>query len=106
MFQNEVAGSPLVLDGTKSQYDLDVSSYFNLSIVMQNVALSASQGLYVRCSVDGGVTFKAGATDYTHFFIQSVSEGCGLTSVFMLSDANSAANHQAADRIGVEDGEG
>jgi len=99
VFQNEVPGSPLVLDGTKSQYDIDVSAYMSVQIISQTIALSASQGLYVRASVDGGVTFKAGATDYSHFWTDQATSGCGTTSVFMLSDQNAASLHQAVMQI-------
>ncbi len=94
LIQEELPGSPVVLDNTASQYDFDVSDYLDLWIVSRAITLAASQSMWLRVSVDGGATFKAAATDYTYFFVTAVAEGSGMTSVFAFSDAASAANHQ------------
>ena len=71
--QVAVPGTPVTPDNTKNLYDFDVTAFANVAFMLDNIGFAASDRPRFLYSVDGGVTFKAGATDYTQFYIDSAS---------------------------------
>lgn len=93
--QEPLAGTPIVPDGTKSQYDIDVSAYAAISLTLDNVGFAASSHCVLTLSTDGGLTFRAGATDYHDIYQDGATQVNRNTSRFNLARANATTGHAA-----------
>jgi len=71
-------GTPIIPDGTKVLYDLDVSAYTSVDLVLDGVGFNLTDQVVVRFSTDGGATFKAAATDYRNNFVSNAQSGSRL----------------------------
>ncbi len=67
--QEVIAGTPIVPDGTKNSYDIDVSIYASFQIDFWEVGFASSDQPWFRLSTDGGVTFNAGGSDYRQGYL-------------------------------------
>jgi len=94
--QEELPGTPIIPDGTKNLYDFDVGVYSEIIVSLDDVGFALSDTPYLRLSVDGGVIFKAGATDYSFTFISSTAMSAGKTGLFGFTPGN-ATTAQVGD---------
>jgi len=65
--QEVVPGTPIIFDNTKTSYELLIEPYSEVLITMSEGVLSAADSFGIRYSVDGGISYKAGGTDYFTF---------------------------------------
>lgn len=93
--QQTVAGTPIVPDGTKNFYDIDVTSYAEVEFTLDGIGLAASDNPRMRLSIDGAVTFKSGASDYWNLFLTRGADSSSAGNLWGIGAANSAANHNA-----------
>jgi len=82
--QQDVVGTPIVPDGTKSFYELDVTAYAILDITCDNVGFAATARPELLLSTDGGVTFKNAATDYQFMWSSNTSQADGLRADLLM----------------------
>ncbi len=73
--QEVVPGTPIVVDGTKTFYDIDVSAYALFNLILEDMTYSASDSILFRFSTDGGVTFKDDVADYVRAFVNQNTSG-------------------------------
>ena len=57
-------GTPIIPDGTQTEYDLDVTSYPELEISFVGVGFVGADRPWVELSTDGGATWKNAGADY------------------------------------------
>ncbi len=88
-----ILGTPIVVDGTKSFYDIDVESYASLSLSFFPLKWNISDQPAIRFSIDGGTTFKTGAGDYRMAHVTHAASGYSLRSYALLSTGNSTSPH-------------
>jgi hypothetical protein len=93
--QLDLPGTPITCDGTVSEYIFDVTAYAELAFIFDAIALSASNDIYVRCSTDGGVTWKGAGTDYFYLLHTAGYDASGNLSVLLVTNAPSSNNHRA-----------
>ncbi len=93
--QEVLAGTPIVPDGTVNKYDVDISAYLNLSIILDGIGFAASTRPVLRFSTDGGTTFKAGAADYKLGWVSASSDSWTPSPAILLDGSTAAASHNA-----------
>ncbi len=67
--QEVLFGSPFTPDGSASFMDFDVEGYAQIQFDVKDLDFDASDKPVFRLSIDGGVTFKEGASDYTTGYV-------------------------------------
>ena len=93
--QEQLAGTPISPDNTVSSYEFDVSAYMSVDIVLDTLGFAASDRPMFRFSIDNGVSYKAGATDYMRFFIDKGSNGVAGKTEINATHLNAASGQQA-----------
>ncbi|HET98798.1 MAG TPA: hypothetical protein ENH89_00190 [Aurantimonas coralicida] len=93
--QVTLPATPIIPDGTKNAYDIDVSIYATLDVSLDGIGFASSDTPWLRFSTDGGISFRAGASDYLHISVTSLAEGRSSNAQWFLSTALAAANHFA-----------
>lgn len=99
MVQEVLSGTPIVPDGTVSFYDLDVSLYKSIEIQFDDIGFSGSDRPWVRLSLDGGATFKSGATDYSQGLVSASSDAWSRYAQFYTTGSTSSAGHNAVSSL-------
>ena len=97
--QAELAESPIVPDGTKNFYDVDITNYVSVIITFEAIGMLASGNIALRYSIDGGVTFKAGAADYWAFVLNNVIFNAVNFNNMGLGNTGAAAGHNGFARL-------
>lgn len=97
--QADLPATPIVPDGTQSQYDIDVTNYAELVISFLTVAFSGSSYPLIRLSIDGGLTYKNGATDYQWIYSYHAASGAGSTSAFIAGYIANASGHESEVKL-------
>ncbi len=95
----ELPGTPIVFDGSQSQYDFDVTGYAGLTISFDDVDLASSGYPLVRCSVDGGTIFKNAGTDYQFIGFTQAASVNGTTSALIVGNTSGTTNHNGNIRV-------
>ncbi len=91
--QQVVPGTPITPDNTKALYDVDVSNYANVEIILDGIGFAAVDRATFRFSTDGGTTFRSGGSDYSQIYVSSVQDGTGDVSQAYTSPTTATANH-------------
>ncbi len=86
-------GTPITCDNTVNVYVFDVGSYANVQFILDGVDFAASDLCQLRCSTDGGVSYKAGGTDYRRIFYTPTSQGSAFDSNCPFIRAGGATDH-------------
>lgn len=76
--QQVISGTPIVPDGTQILYDVDVSAYTSVQLILEGIGFNIADRPNIRFSTDGGTSFKAGASDYRSFFSSHGQSGARL----------------------------
>ncbi len=95
VIQQLLAGTPLVPDGTKALYDFDVTTYADIIITLDTIGFAASDEPWLRFSTDGGVSYKAGASDYYRSFVNDTGFGSGNKAFIPIGWGPVSTGHQA-----------
>lgn len=94
MVQTVLAGTPIAVDDTVSEYILDVALQFSLELVLDAIVFASSDRAGLRFSTDGGVSYHAAASDYNQIFLASSSSGTSdLDKIFTGSAPSAAAQN-------------
>lgn len=93
--QLDLPGTPFAPDGTVAEYIFDVTAYAELALIFDAITLSASNDIYVRLSVDGGLTYKGAATDYFYLLNSAGYDASNTHSVLLVTNAAASSNHRA-----------
>lgn len=93
--QTVLPGTPIVPDGTQSQYVLDVTAYAQIELVLDLIGYASSDRADFRASVDGGLTYRSGAADYTGIWVSHSSSTTYQSSRCTGGLGNATANHVA-----------
>jgi len=97
--QVDLPGTPFTPDNTVSFYDFDVTAFAEVEITLDTVSLASSQNVYVRCSVDGGASFKTGGSDYTRLYYTNATRLVGNTSLFHTNPGAAASGIRSVFNI-------
>jgi len=93
VIEEVVLGTPIVPDNTKSSYVLDISIYTKLVVIVDNLGFAAADRLGFRFSIDGGVTFKSGASDYQQVWVRSAASGSSAVDQIRSSNSTGTTGH-------------
>ncbi len=94
-----VPGTPIVPAGSVSFYDLDISTFAIVDVVIADVGFAATDRPTMRFSTDGGATFKSAGTDYPLMNLTDASSGfSNQNRIFSASD-NGTSGHHAVVRL-------
>jgi len=91
--QAELAGSPIVPDGTKSEYIFDVTDLAEITVTWLALGFASSAGLLMRFSVDGGVTYKSTVGDYQHQSMTPTAASAATSSAFVAFASPGTTGH-------------
>ncbi len=72
--QQVLAGTPIIPDNTVTSYDVAVEDYNSVSLTLDNVGFAGSDVPKLLVSTDGGITFRAGASDYHDSYLQGSTQ--------------------------------
>ena len=99
--QEELAGSPIVVDGSVAFYDIDVSAYLDVVVSLEDIVISAAQGLQLLFSIDGGTIYKNGGTDYWRTSLNSIAEAGSQGSALFFHATTGTGIHSAQCKLGL-----
>lgn len=92
--QTVLPGTPIIPDNSVDAYDLDVSIYTSVNVIFDTIGFAASTYPLIRFSIDGGATFKSGASDYLESQVNAASNGSQDNNAAFTSPANATVNHR------------
>ena len=90
--QEELAGSPVVVDNTASFYDFDVTGYVTIDLKIEAIIFAASDRPALRVSTDGGLTYHGAAADYRFMQFNNLAGAGGVASRMTWDDNASAGS--------------
>ncbi len=97
--QVELTESPISPDGSVSEYNFDVTNYSEVEFTLDGLGFAVSGALQVRLSTDGGVSYKAGASDYRSSRMTAVVEYNADRSTFLFFDIGALTDHNGTCRL-------
>jgi hypothetical protein len=97
--QLDLPSTPIIPDGTKNFYDLDVSSYSAVDLALDNIGFAAADQTIIEYSVDGGVSFRTGAADYWWSNMHSTGEGSATAARLLFSRGAATTAHNCFGSI-------
>ena len=97
--QEELAGSPVVVDNTASLYDFDVTTYVTLDIKIEAIIFAAADRPMILVSTDGGLTFHSGAADYRFMQFNNLGAGGGVTGRMTWDDGAASGSWTGVMRL-------
>lgn len=95
LVQETLPGYPITPDGSLNAYELNVSAYSLLSVVLDGIGFVSSDRPILTLSIDGGATFKTGGTDYRQSYVTSSGGGGADVALIHLTPNAVAANHNS-----------
>lgn len=95
-----IPGTPIACDDTVSEYVLDITGQAEAKIILKDVDFATTDRPLFRFSIDGGATYKAGATDYTEMLIEAQSDATHNRSFVLCADRNSTSPFQLVASLG------
>lgn len=83
-----VPPTPITADGTVNNYVIDVSAYAQVTLMLDAITFGVADRLDFVFSLDGGSTFKTGASDYTQLIMFASSTSSDLRGLLSLFPSN------------------
>ncbi len=94
--QQALPGMPIVPNNTVNYYDIDVSSYADITLNLINIGFAGADVPRLRVSTDGGIAFHAAASDYHNFTLTAASFGNSDASLWGIAFANVTTGHDGS----------
>ncbi len=96
----ELAESPISPDNSVNFYNFDVSAYAEVQFIFQDIATASPDSLHVRFSIDNGVTYRSGGSDYRALRFSPGADHNTSRSTLELYDTSTAAARNGLARVG------
>lgn len=93
VIQALLAGTPIIPDGSVSEYILDVSAELSVSVMLDQIGQATSGQPRFRFSTDGGVSYHSGGTDYTEIHTSHAASGYLLRDQIWTTASLRTTNH-------------
>lgn len=97
--QQALAGTPIAVDDTVNEYIFNVTGYASIDFLLHDIKFAAADRCRIRVSIDDGVSYQAGASDYAFTYVSNASAAAGHASYVDFSRSNGALAHNGMGRF-------